>query len=245
MAKIRIIVEQLVNGQWIKIKSIPKSPVSVENGKSDDNNSLRNENAKKALIKVWVAGTYGAFFAAFTRSIPVDWAAICNNCSTVNDILFLKYGYSFWFLIYFVVSNINNEQMSRKIHIRDIIFDIIHSILALIAAHKMGLFSTGAEALMLGDFQWSNISIISICLLSLAFYLDYRGKDYFILLNVLRFIGAVIGLCNLLVLHFYSDGSCSRMDAIFILKVNMALVFIVLIIYTIATVVNKPQSVEM
>ena len=98
-------------------------------------NVERRKAAKRAFQKLWVAGTLGAFFTAFARTLPVhikEWAWPPDAPYTID--LIVRYGYLLWLLAYFFISNLENEQSKSEPKKWEITFDILQSLSGLMAA---------------------------------------------------------------------------------------------------------------
>src|SRR5712692_5259995 len=82
---------------------------------------------QKAFQDLWVAGTLGAFFTAFARSLPVHLREISRHFDTEYTIdRFVRYGYLLWLLAYFLISNLQNRQ-SKTLNKWDITYDVVQS----------------------------------------------------------------------------------------------------------------------
>jgi hypothetical protein len=104
-------------------------------------NLPQKDKAKKVFERMWVAGTLGAFFAAFVRTIPIDartltfhFQSVCWPCTWDRVI---RYGYLLWLLDYFFISNVRNEEQVPP-KVKDLVFDVLQSTSALGAAIFLG-----------------------------------------------------------------------------------------------------------
>ncbi|HVR08134.1 MAG TPA: hypothetical protein VMW75_08805, partial [Thermoanaerobaculia bacterium] len=59
--------------------------------------TTRQQKAKRALRRFWVAGTAGAFLSALARNLPLDIESTTSSPDWPYTIdLFIRYGYVFW-----------------------------------------------------------------------------------------------------------------------------------------------------
>jgi hypothetical protein len=170
----------------------------------DDNS---NKLLKRSFQNLWVAGTLGAFFAALASNIPkhVSQINFSSNfdCDYTID-LFIRYVYVVWLLVYFFISNLNNNR-SSSITNQDIIFDIIQSIAALTAVYYLGFVSSGLEVGSFASYAWASGSIFIICLSSLILFWPIdKAND----IRKIRFSGLIFSLASCvfaLIFHFKED----------------------------------------
>lgn len=134
-------------------------------------------DARKAVQKMWVAGTLGVFFTTVLRNFPVhlhqisptpDWAYTLD--------LLTRYGYLIWLLVYFFMSNFRIDQSD---HEKDLKFDLIQSVISLGAL--VGLdFVVPGQGIPLGRFWWAitlaNATIIAIASLAFRWFPDDNLK---------------------------------------------------------------------
>ncbi len=154
-------------------------------------NSKQKGHAWKAFRNLWVAGTVGGFLAALMRSVPLDARTLAHPPSSrfVVD-LFLRYAYLSWFIVYFLVSNLGDDDLEKG----DLAFDIIQSVSSFAAAFALGIavrgegfqFDRSSDA-----FAFANGAILIICLSSLGFFLPRDGWRNHSSLHLLRIGGAV------------------------------------------------------
>jgi hypothetical protein len=113
----------------------------------------REKDARKALRKFWIGGLAGAFFAAVTHSLQVDWKAsvfqtsqmifhplqaLSRASGSYTVEVLLRYGYMLWLMGYFFVAVFDLDQegdsgTAKKHNSWDIAFDVIQFFLATIA----------------------------------------------------------------------------------------------------------------
>jgi multidrug transporter EmrE-like cation transporter len=132
------------------------------------------DQAWKSFRSLWVAGSLGAFFTALVTNVPLhvhrkDWP-----CGVVNlgDLL-IRYVYLLWFLLYFFVSNLQNEMSLEPNRKRDIIFDLLQSGLSLAAVFFLGFLVPGQNFQVSTAYAAANCAIALICFFSLCFF----GRD--------------------------------------------------------------------
>jgi hypothetical protein len=128
--------------------------------------------AKKAFLKLWVAGTVGGFFAALVRNVAIDVqkASLHPDWCYTADLL-LSYGYFGWLIAYFFLSNLRLEYETPTTWA--VIFDVTQSLCAFIAALCLGFvlpsrdFSSFPRSS--GSFVAANAAIAILAVLSLSF----------------------------------------------------------------------------
>jgi hypothetical protein len=147
----------------------------------------------KAFERLLLVSTSGAFFFALARNVPVharefqlppDWPYTLDRI--------LRYLFLTWFLAYFFVSAVNNDQSNNSRRPKDILFDVGQSVAVLSATYGLGFvlpkrgfgFDDGLVA-----FRFSSVVVVLICLASL--WLFHEGAPAG--LNRARRIGLVIG----------------------------------------------------
>jgi hypothetical protein len=177
--------------------------------------STRPEEARKAVRKFWIAATAGAFLAGLSRNLPVDLANIAwpanwpPNWPYTLDLL-LRYGYLFWFLFYFAISSFSTEQRPAKdTAFRDIAFDLMQSIPALLAVYYIGFVDRARPPSPRTEYIYANFVILWLSLLSWFFFSLPRRKANstgwrFCLerISVLRELGIILSLLGILSVHF-------------------------------------------
>jgi hypothetical protein len=159
----------------------------------------KRKTFKKAFQQLWVAGTLGAFFAALARNIPTDVRGV--TCSLpLTDSIFdrsIRYGYVLWLLVYFFVSNLQNDK-TKLLEVKkwDVIYDVVQSVLSLIALFFLG-FILPDTSYKRGAYAVTNVAILTICALSLAWF----GHDSVTEepgINRLRWAGVAISALSVL-----------------------------------------------
>ncbi len=152
---------------------------------------------KKSLQQLYVAGTLGAFFSALARNLPADIfrlrSAAFGNVAIDRCI---RYGYVFWLLTYFFVSNTENDRRKASvIEPWDITYDIIQSLFSLVALFVLGFIVD--TPYKLGAYAWTNLAIAAICFLSLVWFRESEeAKNSGI--NRLRWAGFVVSAVSVL-----------------------------------------------
>ena len=149
----------------------------------------------KGFQKLWVAGTMGAFFAAFVRCLPVHlkqraWPP--DPKYTID--LFVRYGYLLWLLFYFLVSNVGIDDKDYKPNRWDIIYDVGQSAFSLAAAFFLG-FVVPDQTYKLGAYAITNGVICAICFVARWWFRTRPGAQQGI--NRLRTAGGLISLFSL------------------------------------------------
>ena len=163
-------------------------------GSENDNENVATKsssylNTKKSFQNLWVAGTLGAFFAAFATNIPIHIQQISWPANWEYTLeLIVRYCYLLWFFLYFFVSNLGNSVVTSEIKKWDVWYDVGQSMLALSSACFLGFTGSGEPY---GYFPYvvSNASIFLICLFSLIWFSSGNNKNK---INCIRIIGAVV-----------------------------------------------------
>jgi hypothetical protein len=132
----------------------------------------RRLHYRKALQRLLLFSTAGAFFFALARNLPIhamefSWSFQLDY--TLDRIL--RYFCLTWFLAYFFVSSVNNDLAATQSR-GDIPFDVFQSLATLAAVYTLGFvnlhggygFDDGLRA-----FQVAYGVVFSICLISLLF----------------------------------------------------------------------------
>lgn len=148
----------------------------------------RKQKIYRAIQEFWVAGTVGAFFAAFSENLPghvLEFSFHPDRVYTAG--LFIRYAYLFWFLVYFFTSNFRIKQPS-KVRLRDLGFDALQSIAALGAAYFLGFVSPDHSLTVRCAYLVTNFVIVIICLFSLGLFHKDPAPP---LINLLRVLGAL------------------------------------------------------
>jgi hypothetical protein len=154
-----------------------------------------NPEFTRALIKMWIAGTMGAYFTFLFRNLALDLPtfALHQIDWPYTFGVWVRYAYLFWFLAYFFVSNVRHDANRAALSKWDIGFDLTQAIASFVAAFFLGFIVRPNN-----DFAHStstaievaNAAIAAICLFSLVFFgyregLEAQNKN----LNELRWLG--------------------------------------------------------
>jgi hypothetical protein len=149
----------------------------------------------KGFQKLWVAGTMGAFFTALVRNLPVHLKQRAWPCDWNYTIdLFVRYGYLFWLLAYFLVSTVGIDDENNQSTKWDITYDVGQSVFSLTAAFFLG-FVLPDQTYKLGAYAITNGVICAICFVALWWFHDATGATVGI--NRLRIVGGMISLLSL------------------------------------------------
>lgn len=185
-------------------------------------------NERRDLIvaqvqKLFVAGALGAFFTGIAFAIPWDAKAAVflpgggdfDWLTTVR--MALKYLYMLWLLWYFVLTNMENEELGATRGMKDLVFDILQSLLAIAAAYFLGFVDRAVDYGLRG-YGAANISIAGICLLALILFPTNARAG----VNFLRVIGL---LCAVLgaVVAFWGFGKYRQEDSLLLLQVVLCI----------------------
>ena len=178
----------------------------------------QKKEAWRALQRLWVAGTMGAFFTAFARNLPghlgqIGWPIDVGY--TLN--IYLRYGYLLWLLLYFFASNLRVQSRGNEPDRHDILFDVVQSASALTAAYFLD-FITTSEHRGVAVFAWPNAAIIVISGLALCLFKG-DGKQ------TIRVAGFLLALVSATFAILGTNHPSKVMGA---LTVLLALLFVVL-----------------
>jgi hypothetical protein len=177
----------------------------------------------KAFERLLLVSTSGAFFFALARSVPVhaqefhlppDWPYTLDRI--------LRYLSLTWFLAYFFVSSVNNDQSTKPRRSKDILFDVGQSVAVLSATYGLGFvlpdrgfgFDGGLVA-----FRFSSVVVVLICLASLLLFHEGAPGG----LNRARGIGLAIGVIAALIAWTAAPGT----GALFILLLCQSFLWLV------------------
>ena len=180
----------------------------------------RKKKAKKALRKFWIGGLAGAFFAAVTHSLQVDWKtsvfqtsqmifhpfqALSRASGSYTVEVLLRYGYMLWLMGYFFVAVFDLDQQgdgdpTAKTHNRwDIAFDAIQSFLATIAIIVLTSVAGQARDYRI-DHLVPNIAIALIGGISWLFFEGEAAKEKVPLeITPLRIMTTILGAAGAIV----------------------------------------------
>ncbi len=158
-------------------------------------NPKRRAEFLKAIQKLWLAGALGALFFSIARNLPghLSMLYLCNlNLEETLSIL-LKYMLIVWFVAYFMISAMDNEQTGALHRCKDIVFDLIQSTSALIAAYFLG-FVIPLDNPKDNGYAWALSVIMIICLLSYQCFKNEARPG----VNSIRIWGAYLALIGLI-----------------------------------------------
>jgi len=173
-------------------------------------------SAKRAFCAMWIGGTVGAFLTALLQNAlshihEVSW----QPDSHVTFDRLIRYGYMLWFLWYFIISNANRERETDP-HRKDIVFAVIQSLAALVAAFFLG-FSRGPGVKpepFVCAMTIANAAIVIISGLSLRMFNNVPPTE----INTHRWVGFVVSGISLTVpLMHVSDGARFALFGVFLL----------------------------
>jgi len=159
-----------------------------------ERNAERRTAFAKALERLLLVSTSGAFFFALARSIPVHAQELTWPPNWIYTLdLFLRYLCLVWFLAYFFVSSVHNDKLKGSRDAKDLGFDALQSIAVLAATYALGFvlpdrgfaFKDG-----LYPFVFSNAVVLLICLTSLWLFADTQNLG----LNRVRWFAAAVAL---------------------------------------------------
>jgi hypothetical protein len=206
----------------------------------------KNDPRIRAFQKLWLAGAAGAFFSALTRSIATDipsraWPSECDVGYTV--VQFARYIYLIWFLFYFFAVRFQVEDLAKPQRLRDAIFDIIQSILALISIVLLGfVIQVDKFDLQWGPYLFVNLSILGICILALRLFWNDRDPDRF-WIRIVRFAGIVISGFGVGVsyCHWHHDDKLHPLQICWF-SLPPALLVVLLVVYFVVRVLKTTKN---
>src|SRR5689334_23022789 len=109
-------------------------------------------DARRAVQRMWVAGTLGVFFTTVLRNLPVHLHQVSSTPNWIYTLdLFGRYGYLLWLLVYFFISNFRIDQSE---HEKDLQFDVIQSVVSLSALVALDFVVPG-QGFPVGRFWWA------------------------------------------------------------------------------------------
>lgn len=178
--------------------STPLDPVTrilcwVLGRKSLQSDIARRGRFVRALQQLWVAGMAGTLFFAIARKLPSDFLEFIHAPSAdVRLVIALKYLYVGWFVAYFLVSSMDNDEENAPRRLRDLGFDMAQSFATIVATYRMGFISPQQlQEIRPGmGLVAANCVIAAICLFSCVLYHDHARDG----VNKLRMVGAVFAL---------------------------------------------------
>jgi hypothetical protein len=181
----------------------------------------RRRQFVKALERLLLVSTAGAFFFALARNVPLHAKEFSwhPNWEYTLDRL-LRYLCLIWFLAYFFVSSVNNDLSDEGRRLKDIGFDFGQSIAVLAATYALGFVITdrgfGFEDGMRA-FLFSNIVLLVICVGALwLFSGDSESGELKKGLKRVRWAGVAISLIGALVAGLAPRGTCSLVVLLFL-----------------------------
>ncbi len=197
----------------------------------------RHELIIAQVQKLFVAGALGAFFTSIAFALPgdvkslvflpgagdLDWRATVRMA--------LRYLYMLWLLWYFVLTNMENEELGATRDMRDLGFDILQSLLAIAAAYSLGFIDRAVDY-GLGGYGVANLSIAGICLFALILFPANARAG----VNLLRILGLLFALLGAVV-AFKGFGKYRQEDILLFLQ----LVLCILLFQYYRTVRDTPR----
>jgi hypothetical protein len=181
----------------------------------------------KALERLLVAGTAGAFFIAFARTIPEHLKGFTLD-------LFLRYGLLLWLLAYLFASSVNNDQENAPRNWRDVVFDIGQTIASLFSAVVLGFMAQGVQWGW-GAYAVTLGTIFLICVIS---WLLFRRRAT-TLFNGLRLSGAVVSGGCFVVLVLIRE---LTVGMLWLLGATLLVLFVILIVFLYISVDARPNA---
>lgn len=141
----------------------------------------------------------GAFFFALLGTIPTDLRTVAWP-PVLQPTLYggLRYGYLIWFLAYFFIAALNDEENSGDVTSRDLLFGIVQGIASFTAVYGLG-FILPDRAYATAGLLLSNLAILVICGFGLVLF-SKRDRRSTSGINRLRWIGVGAGIAGMVVL---------------------------------------------
>lgn len=159
-------------------------------------NFSANWQFSRTFVKMWIAGTMGAYFTFLFRNLAADvptFSLFQIDCG-YTFYVWVRYAYLFWFLAYFFASNVRHEGNQQTISKWDIWFNVAQALASFGAAYYLGFLTRGGDATLSGSTSCAvgaaNAAIAIICMFSLIGF-GYRSADSAEnrTLNRLRWVG--------------------------------------------------------
>lgn len=155
-----------------------------------------NREFTRALLRMWIAGTMGAYFTFLFRNLALDLPSFALHQIDwrYTGSVWIRYAYLWWFLAYFFVSNVRHEANQETLTKWDVAFALAQAIASFVAAYYLGFIVRGpdngfAEPTSTA-VELANGAIAIICSFSLICF-GYRrdAKAADTELNGLRWVG--------------------------------------------------------
>lgn len=182
-------------------------------------NQKRRSEFLKAIQKLWLAGALGALFFSIARNLPNHLCMLNLYSPNWEETLsiWLKYMFIVWFVAYFMVSAMDNEQAGMPHRCKDIIFDLFQSTFALVAASFLGFVITldNPEDNILKGYAWALAVIMAICLSSYCWFKDEARRG----VNSIRICGFCLASYGLVFCGLFQESKLSLYVSLFIIQV--------------------------
>ena len=165
----------------------------------------RQDEAKKALRRFWLAGTAGAFLSGLSRSFPADFAtrSFHPNVPYTLDIV-LRYGFMMWFLCYFAISSFSAErEHATKSTLASIVHDLGQSAVSLLAIFYLGFVTRGQPPDPAIKFAYANFAVLVISGLSWMVFQSWT--NVLSRISVLRELGIVFSALGITSAWVFAD----------------------------------------
>lgn len=207
--------------------------------KAPAENQKRRSEFLKAIQKLWLAGALGALFFSIARNLPVHLPMILCNPNWETFAILLKYMFIVWFVAYFMISAMDNEQAGMPHRDKDIIFDLFQSTSALVAAYFLGFVITldNPEDNILKGYAWALAVIMAICLTSYHYFED-EARDG---VNSIRICGFCLASYGLVFCGLFQESKLSLYISLLIIQV---LLLFLLFIYLKIGFDEPPKEIE-
>lgn len=196
--------------------------------KAPTKKTKRRNEFLKAIQKLWLAGALGALFFSIARNLPnhLPMINLCNPNWEETFSIWLKYMYIVWFVAYFMVSAMDNEQVGAPHRCKDILFDLIQSTFSLIAAYFLGFvipLNSPEDNILIG-YVWALVVIMVICLLSYHWFKDEARCG----VNSIRICGFCLASLGLVFCGLFQESELGLYILLFFIQ---ALLLFLLFIY--------------
>lgn len=130
-----------------------------------------NPEFTAVFVRMWIAGTMGAYFTFLFRNLALDLPTFSIHdfdCS-YTFVVWIRYAYLLWFLAYFFASNVRYERTKLELSAWDVGFDVTQAAIGIVAAFFLGFIVRAADFVTSPScaVEAANGAIALICVFSL------------------------------------------------------------------------------
>jgi hypothetical protein len=138
-----------------------------------DLKATRDSAFTAVFVRMWIAGTMGAYFTFLFRNLALDLPtfSIPEADWPYTFVVWVRYAYLLWFLAYFFGSNVRYERSKTTLSAWDVGFDVLQAVIGIVAAYFLGFIVRAADGVFAistsSAVAAANGAIALICLFSL------------------------------------------------------------------------------